>query len=295
MKQTPALSTCNRALLFGATGAIGQKVCALLQQVGWTIIALTRQPGLTASSGIEWRFGALPDVSITDGNIDVIISCGPLDLFSLWYAQTEMNCARVVAFSSTSVHVKQSSPEQRERDLAERLQQAEARLIAAAASRAATVTILRPTLIYGSAMDRNISRIASIAHRYGFFLLPDDALGLRQPVHVDDLARAAIAVLQRGTGDAASYDLPGGETISYREMTARILAGVQPPAKLVIVPGPLFNFIARVARLLGIHDAGMAVLERMRQNLVFDDSAARSELGYDPRPFNVDASMLNHR
>lgn len=288
-------SDSPRALLFGATGSIGKSVCKLLLSGGWTVVAVTRQQVPEPFAGVEWRYGALPDITIVDEYFDAIISCGPLDLFSHWYVQTEVTCNCIVAFSSTSVHIKQLSPEHSERDLAGRLQQAEARLMAAPNKKTMAVTILRPTLVYGTGMDRNISRIASLAYRYGFFILPHDAVGLRQPVHVDDLATTAIVALSRTGAAVCSYDLPGGETLTYREMTTRILSGLQPPVGLLIVPGIFFRIVASVARIFRLHDAGDAVLARMRENLVFDDSAARADLGYSPRPFTLDTNMLNVR
>jgi nucleoside-diphosphate-sugar epimerase len=286
-------SSSPRALVFGASGAIGIQVCGQLLACGWRVVAITRQPISQSGDGIEWRHGELPYFESANEHFDAVISCGPLSLFSEWLTQTAVSCNRVVAFSSTSVHVKQSSPDLAERELMERLLQAEAQLAHLSQMRSLVVTILRPTLIYGSGKDRNISRIAALAKRYGFFILPHDALGLRQPVHAADLAKAAIAALGRNETGVRSYDLAGGETLSYREMTERVVTAMQPPARLIILPGFLFQTIAKMARVLGMHDAGVAVLARMRENLVFDDSAARAELGYDPRPFDLDSSMLN--
>jgi nucleoside-diphosphate-sugar epimerase len=290
-------SLAPRALLFGATGAIGKSVCQRLLDKGWQVIAISRQPGVSAQTGVEWRAGTLPDIALGNDHFDAVISCGPSDLFAQWFAQgfahSEIQTSRVVAFGSTSVHVKQSSLDQSERELAQRLRQAETQLETAAAQKNIAITLLRPTLVYGSGMDKNISRIARIARRYGFFVLPRDATGLRQPVHVDDLADAALVAVERTEKGMRSYDLPGGETLSYREMTKRILHGLQPPARLLILPGIVFRLIAKIARLLGMHDAGEAVLARMREHLVFDDSAARTDLRYNPRPFKLDIKMFN--
>jgi nucleoside-diphosphate-sugar epimerase len=284
-----------RALLFGATGPIGKSVCQRLLDRGWQVIAITRQPGVTAQSGVEWQAGALPDVALGNDYFDAVVSCGPLDLFAQWFTQSQIQTKSVVAFGSTSVHVKQSSPDQSERELAQRLRQAETQLETVAAQKNIAITLLRPTLVYGAGMDKNISRMARIAQRYGFFLLPRDATGLRQPVHVDDLADAALIVVEQTGKGMRSYDLPGGETLSYREMTRRVLQSLQPPARLMILPGILFTLVAKTARLLGLHDAGEAVLARMRDHLVFDDSAARADLGYTPRPFKLDIKMFNFK
>jgi uncharacterized protein YbjT (DUF2867 family) len=53
--------------------------------------------------------------------------------------------------------------------------------------------------------------------------LPRNATGRRQPVHVDDLAAAAFAVLGTAAAHGQTYALPGGETLPYREMVQRVL------------------------------------------------------------------------
>ncbi len=136
-------ATTRRVLLFGASGQIGQRVCARLRQQGWQVLAVSRQARASAA-GVEWRRGELPDGGGGEG-FDAIASCGPLDLFSQWYARADTGGARVVAFGSTSVHVKQDSSDPAERDVAARLRDAEARLADAAGARAVAVTVLRPT------------------------------------------------------------------------------------------------------------------------------------------------------
>lgn len=280
-----------RALLFGASGQIGARVLARLRAHGWQVVALSRLPQ-PPQPGVEWRQGALPDAAGGGVGFDAILSCGPLDHFSRWYARTPSGSTAVVAFGSTSVHVKGDSPDPSERDLAARLREAEARVSETATARGATATLLRPTLVYGAGSDRNLSRIATLARRHGFFVLPHDARGRRQPVHVDDLADAALAALARAGGDMRGYDLPGGETLAYREMVARVLATLRPRPRLLPLPGPLFALAARLARVAGMHDAGAAVLARLRTDLVFDDAPARRDLGYAPRPFHPQAAMF---
>lgn len=280
-----------RALLFGASGQIGRRVVALLVARGWQVVALSRDTR-PSQHGVEWRHGTLPNEAGSGAGFDAILSCGPLDLFSHWYARASTGQARVVAFGSTSVHVKGDSPDAAERDLAARLREGEQRVADNAIARGAAATLLRPTLVYGAGSDRNLSRIASLARRRGFFALPRDAQGLRQPVHVDDLAAAAVAALARSDDGVRAYDLPGGETLAYRDMVARVLATSQPRARLLLLPGPLFAVAARLARRLGVHDAGPAVLARLREDLVFDAALARRELDYTPRGFNPTADMF---
>mgnify|MGYP002620180434 CR=1 FL=1 len=104
--------------------------------------------------------------------------------------------------------------------------------------------------------------------------------------------QAALAALRWNGPGVRAYDLPGGETLSYREMVARVLAALRPPRRLWVLPGPLFALAAWTARGLRLHDAGPAVLARMRQDLVFDAGPARRDLGYAPRGFAPEPGMF---
>ena len=93
--------------------------------------------------------------------------------------------------------------------------------------------LLRPTLIYGCGMDRNVSVLAGLAQRFGVVPLAGQAAGLRQPVHADDLARAAFDALGAVATHGRAYALPGGETLPYREMVARVCATLDPSYNFV--------------------------------------------------------------
>ena len=186
----------RNALVFGGSGQIGLPLLARLLQAGWQVHAVSRsshesQPRLHWLSGEFGRAMALPE------RVDAIFSLGPLDRFAQWYTQEQVSSPRVVAFGSTSLETKHASVDDYERDLAARLEAAEAEVFRHAAARGAHATLLRPTLIYGGGHDKTLTRIASMAKRTGFFVLPSGAIGLRQPVHVADLADAAFAVIDR--------------------------------------------------------------------------------------------------
>ncbi len=280
------------ALVFGGSGQIGRPLLARLPAAGWRVLALSRyaQPELP---GVSWQRGELAATGALPAQVGAIFSCGPLDGFAQWFARAAPECRRVVAFGSTSVEVKQDSREPAERDVAGRLRGAEAQLFAAAAARGVGATVLRPTLVYGAGRDVTLTRIASLARRLHGFALPGDARGLRQPVHVDDLAAAALACLDAPVTHGCAYAVPGGETLPYREMVARVLAALPGQPRLWTLPPLLFRALLVPARIAGVA-AGFsdAALARMRQDLVFDAAPARRDFGYVPRAFRPDAAML---
>jgi len=282
----------RHALVFGATGQIGAPLLDRLHGAGWRVTAVSRQ-ARNDRPGLEWRRGDLDTVADLPREVDAIFSCGPLDHFAHWYARAESDCARVVAFGSTSIDAKRGSADPAERDVAARLREGERRVFDTATARGAQATLLRPTLVYGAGRDLTLTRIAVLAQRWGRFVLPRAARGLRQPVHVDDLADAAFRALEAPATHGKAYALPGGETLPYREMVARVLAVLRPPPALVEVPSPVFTAALLAARALGkIGGFGDAAVARLRSDLVFDATPARRDFGYAPRAFRPTAEMF---
>lgn len=280
------------ALVFGASGQVGAPVLQRLGLAGWRVLAVSRQLHVDMP-GVQWLRGDLDGVEGLPEAVAAIFSCGPLDLFARWHAQARLRAPRVVAFGSTSASSKQDSGDADERDLASRLREAEASLFSVGTQRGTAVTILRPTLVYGAGRDQTLTRIAELALRWGRFVLPRNADGLRQPVHVDDLADAAWHACQSTASHGRSYDLPGGETLAYREMVRRVLACLKPPPSLHELPLPMFRGVMAAAQARGIAaDLTPAVLARMREDLVFGGEPARRDLDFAPRKFHPDASMF---
>ncbi|QNP41467.1 NAD-dependent epimerase/dehydratase family protein [Lysobacter solisilvae (ex Woo and Kim 2020)] len=284
----------KHALVFGGSGQIGRPLLAGLLRGGWRVTAVSRQPQHDRP-GLNWLHGDFAAMPALPARADAIVSCGPLDAFAHWYGTAMLDCDRVVAFGSTSVVVKRGSADARERDVAQRLRAGEEGVFAAATQRGAQATLLRPTLVYGAGRDATLTRIATLAQRWGRFPLPRNAIGLRQPVHVDDLAAAAVAALESTASHGQTYALPGGEALAYREMVRRVLAALEPSPALVELPSPLFNLALAAAKLAGGTGLGEAAVQRMRSDLVFDAAPAHRDLGYAPRAFRPTARMFDAR
>lgn len=283
----------KHALVFGGSGQIGSAVIRRLLGDGWQVHAVSRQPRRDGPC-LHWVRGGFDAVPALPASCDAIVSCGPLDLFSTWYAAARTAHARVVAFGSTSVETKRDAKDPDERALARRLRDAEDRVFAAARVQGATASVLRPTLVYGNGLDASLSRIAALASRSGFFVLPRGANGRRQPVHVDDLASVAGTIAGRGVGAGCAYAVPGGETLPYREMVARTLAALPARPRLVELPAPLFRIAVAAGRATGrLRALPAGAVARMREDLVFDVEPARRDLGYAPRPFRPAADMFD--
>lgn len=285
----------RHALVFGASGQIGLPLLGALRRDGWRVSAVSREDQHD-EPGLHWLRGDFAAIEELPRRVDAIFSCGPLDGFARWYAASRLEAPRVVAFGSTSVETKRGSADPDEREVAARLREGETSLFAEAGERAAAATVLRPTLIYGAGRDATLTRIAAIAQRWGRFPLPRNATGLRQPVHVDDLAAAAFACVSAPASHGRAYALPGGETLRYRDMIARVLAVLEPPPKLIELPSPVFNLALLAAQATG-HATGLgeAAVRRMRSDLVFDLGPAQRDFAYAPRRFLPERTMFDPR
>lgn len=272
-----------RVLVLGASGQVGGALLALLKQTGVELLAVSRQPR-PAEAGVTWLHGSLEDMPALPAGVDTWISVGPLDAFAAWVGQSgQQRPLRVVALSSTGRNDKAASPDAEELDLARRLRDAEDSLFAGEPAR--VVTVLRPTLLYGSGRDRSLTRLVSIARRARLLPLPATATGLRQPVHVDDVARAIVDCLEAPASFGRTFDLPGGEALPFIEMIRRTLERHAPDARVWLLPGWLFAAMAGFARVLGLSLAGRGVLARLARDQIADAKPAAQAFGYAPRRF----------
>ncbi len=270
----------------GAGSVIGPYLLVRLTALGHRVIALSRaaerqRPGARLSwhHPEQWAREQIP--------APTMIHLAPLwTLPPLLAAGQGGTIRRVIAFSSTSRLSKLDSTDAAERRLAQRLADAEQLVMESCARYGIAWTMFRPTLIYADRNDPALTLIARFIERFGFFPVAGKALGLRQPVHADDLAAACMAALHASATHGQIYALSGGETLRYRALVARIATACGRTPRLISVPIPLYKAAVRVlARVSGNTALCPGLAVRMNQDLCFDHSAATRDFGYRPRPF----------
>lgn len=278
--------------VLGASSLVGECLLPLLADVGWQVVAYSRREGRASSHRATWRrldaaLSPVDSLSGEAGEIPCWICVAPIWVLPEYFSLIEAAGARrVVVLSSTSRFTKVGSGDTAENAIAARLIDAEARVQVWAANRGIEWVILRPTLIYGHGRDKNITELARWIRRFGFFPLLGKALGLRQPVHADDVAAACGAALLSSAAGNSAYNLSGGETLTYREMVERIFAAMNRRARFVTIPLGVFRFAITCLRWLPRYRKWTtAMAERMNQDMVFDYADAARDLNFSPRPF----------
>ncbi len=150
------------------------------------------------------------------------------------------------------------------------------------------LTILRPTMIYGSSRDRNMFKLIRYLHKHKFFPIFGKGNNLMSPVNAKDLGDAYYDVINnRASTFGNQYNLSGKEEITYKsilEETALALG-----KKVLFIPLPiwlclilvyLLNLILRSRFPISIEQ-----VLRMKEDKVFSWKEANSDFGFCPMSF----------
>ncbi|PKN39104.1 MAG: epimerase [Deltaproteobacteria bacterium HGW-Deltaproteobacteria-2] len=288
----------ERVGVIGATSIVGDYLLSLLVEEGWDVVAFShRESQIKAveDNSVVWRLLASfksTEVGYFDQRkeqINLWISLAPISVLSEYFSMLLTYGAKhIVAVSSTSRFTKSESSDQDEKILAQTLAENEERLKSWAKKEKLTFTILRPTLVYGLGRDKNVSAIASFILRFSFYPVLGAAYGLRQPVHAKDVAACCVTALSSKAAINSSYNVSGGETISYREMVCRIFVALNKKPRFVTFPLWLFRVAVMFLRMFPpFRHWSAAMAERMNQDLVFSHEEASRDLGFKPRPFRL--------
>ncbi len=277
----------------GATGVVGFPLLSSLADRDMNVYAISRyKQSLLPNSRVRWIKLDLDGVSDTSGlaNADVLIHAAPL-----WLLPKNIKLfirsgvTRVIAFSSTSAETKSDTRDHKERDIADRLQRAEKECRCLCQDHDVALTVFRPTLIYGFGRDRNITTIAHFIRRFGFFAVAGEAKGKRQPVHAMDLVASCISVIDNSKSMNRTYNLSGGEVLTYKAMIGRIFEGLDKPSRIVHLPVSLYRMGLRCMSVLkGRSSYSPDVADRMNRDLVFSHQQATTDFGYRPAKFLID-------
>lgn len=278
----------------GATSLVGGCVLRLLAEQNRSVCAFSRRPRLLdCSNRINWY------VLGAGNQLDRTVPAAPIThwvyVAPIWTLPAHLpfllalGARRIVVISSTSRFTKAvghgfADPD--ENQIAQKIADCEESFQNWAQEYGIDWVILRPTLVYGLGIDKNISEIARFIYRFRWFPLLGNALGLRQPIHAEDVALAAIAALTNEDIKAHAFNISGGETLSYTEMVSRVFLACETTRKFVRIPWILFRLAIAILRLIPRYrrwNSSMAA--RMNEDLVFDGEDGRRQLGLSPRKF----------
>jgi nucleoside-diphosphate-sugar epimerase len=275
----------KRSLVIGATGLVGGYIVEQLIRSGQRPLTLSRSR--RTGDGVDWLQGDLerPEAFNFPSYATLYCTANSILLPAALPHLFNPSLKRVVVFTSTSVITKIDSEIAAERVHLRQLADAEQKIASLCSQRKIDWTILRPTLIYTEGRDTNITPLSKLIRKFGFMPVVGGGRGLRQPVHAGDLAIGAIAAASSMAAANKIYSLPGGETLTYREMIGRIFDGLAMPRRIISVPPLLWRGAFTIAKPL-FPGANAAMGIRMMKDMTFDATPAAQDLGWKPRKFN---------
>jgi len=276
-----------RLLVIGGSGFVGRYVLREAARLGHQAVALARSP--SAAQAVA-DCGAVPlagdldhrrslDTAFIASGCDTLISLASLGFGhgpAIVAAAEEAGIGRGVFVSTTAVTTTLDPPTKQIRLAAERQIQMSG----------LAWTILRPTMIYGAAGDRNLSRLLTLLARVPVLPVPGGGRCLHQPVHVADAAAAVLAAAQRPGAAGHIYNVAGPEPLSFADLLRACANAAASPTRFV--PAPLAPLIAaaRIHERLSRRPQFTAEqLQRLGENKAFPIADTIRDLGYSPRPF----------
>lgn len=284
--------------ILGAASLVGDSLLPLLTDDGWQVTAYSRKRVNYSHNQIKWLNPSQSNVHRDEtDSISYWLCLTPIWVLPDYFEMFKSHGAkRIVALSSTSRFSKMTSTDAKEQILANRMAAGEEALQTWAEANNIEWIVLRPTLIYGYGKDKNISEIARFIASFGFFPLLGAARGLRQPIHVDDVASSCLAALTSPLTANHAYNISGGETLSYKEMIIRVFIALKRRPRLMAIPLSAFRFAIACLRLIPrFRTWSASMAERMNNDLVFDHSEASKAFNFSPRPFRLSAHDLPQR
>lgn len=240
--------------IFGGSGFVGRYIARRMAKEGWRVRVAVRRPNealFVKPYGVPGQVEPLACNIRDDASVrsmirgaDAVVNCvGVLNslganTFDAVQAEGAGRIARLAAAEGigTLVHISAIGADAASDSVYARTKgEGEAAVLAAFPA----AVILRPSVIFGTE-DHFFNRFAGMT-RMGP-VLPIVGAGTKfQPVHVDDVARAAVkAVL--GQADAGVYELGGPEVDSLRGLMGRMLHVVQRRRAVINMP----FFLARI-------------------------------------------------
>lgn len=274
----------------GLTGKSGIVFAGLLAEGRYDIRAAVRP-----SSRTEALRAALPQAELCVGDLldgeylreltrgtDVLFHIAGIGKsVPLVQAALENGVRRLVLVHTTGIYSKYKAAGERYREI-------DKQVTALCAEKGAGLTILRPTMIYGTLGDRNIVQFIRMVDRLNPMPVVNHGAYLLQPVHAEDLGRAYMQVLSHLDETAGkNYILSGRDPVLLSDVFRIIADELGVKRRFVSVPFPIAYAGAWGLYLVSLTRVDLREkVQRLCEDRVYPHEEAARDFGYAPMPFD---------
>ena len=269
----------------GANGFTGRFVCAELKRRQCSFVALLR-PGTETSwmdeRQIPVRFA---DLNQAEQLAKQLIDCRALlNVASIGFGSAPSileachlaEVSRAVFVSTTAIYTQLNAGSKVVRQAAE----------AAITSSGLDTTILRPTMIYGTASDRNMIRLVRWIDRWPILPVFGNGRSLQQPVHVSDVAWAVVQVLDAPVTIGRQFNISGASPLTYNEIVRLTAQAIGRRVHRFHIPAGLVVVALQASERLGLRLPIKAEqVLRLNEDKAFPHEEAARAFGYSPMAF----------
>lgn len=212
-------------------------------------------------------------------DIDVILHIAGIQMSELiFYKAIENNINWIISIHTTGRYSKFKSASAEYIDIEDKLLKLRDKI---------NITILRPTMIYGSSRDRNMNKLIKFIDRFPIYPIFGNGNNLMQPVNAKDLAIAYQQVIENSEITInENYNLSGKYPIKYKNLISTVSQHLNKRTVLVKLPIIFSRFFVRICRkLVPKFPLNEEQVLRMKEDKDFTHLKATEDFGYNPMSF----------
>lgn len=150
-----------------------------------------------------------------------------------------------------------------------------------------SVTILRPSMIYGDLCDKNMSKFIKMVDRVRIMPVINGGNNLIQPVNARDLGKIFYTILiSKNKTTGKNYDLSGEKPIKMIDVFRIISKELNKKTNYINIPLGLGTFMAKLLKTVTLGKVDfIEKVQRMGEDRSYSHENASIDFGYKPIPF----------
>lgn len=284
------IKNAEPVILTGATGQVGLHILRRLVVYKVNTFAIYHNHTVDLHSPeLEWVAGDLTTDFINLGERKAKTLIHATRIWKLprhLKRFSDMGIKRLICFSCYTQASGSEPKSIYEREVKQREIKAEESVIRQCKEFGINYTILHPAMIYGDGLDEKITAVAKFINRFKFFPVAKFSDGMRQPVHAEDVAEAALKIINMKKTFGKTYSLPGIRKITYRSMIENIFTVLGKKERIIHIPF-LAGILDGFSLLSGKRSINGEMIRRMSVDMIYDDTEAKADFKYSPREFVI--------